>query len=491
MANKNYLTSITKTKLRLILLFFLAISPFLIFSSFLFLKDPLTWPDEGIFLDIANNLNTHGTLSTTLFKDAVPGLSKHAYWYPPLYFYALSIWTKAFGTSIISIRTLSVLIGIFSLATFFFLAEKLLKSGLYSALATAIIAIDPNFNQSARMARMEILVFLFMLISFLIYQTASKSNNKRALIYSGIFSSLAMVTHLIGILAPAIIIPTIIASSRKLTEKIKTIVLFAIPIVAVILAWLSTVIGNLNIFLSQMELQFAKKATTKSWIYYRWNDGQWQILIVLCLIAILIFGFYTYKNRSHENYFLLIGIIVSIFLVITGKVQWYFIFFQPFMALILTSLFKYARESSNIILQSGLNILLLIIVFINFNLIFSKLILFNRVNYSYSHYSSSILENIEPKNTVFLSVIPDPYLEIRNKNGLKFYEFPTMDVTLEKYKSMLDSSDYVVQNVSLVYPEYTSKYLSKNSLWEKTAGENAGYKTKIYKLKPPAQRDSS
>lgn len=448
-------------QIKIVLLFLLAIVPFLISSSLLYLKDPPPWPDEGILLDIANNLTTHGTFSTTLFRDSIPGITQQADWYPPVYSYTLSIWTNAFGTSIIAVRALSLMFGILSLAVFFQIARYLLNDNYYAALATFMLSIDPNFNQSSRIGRMETLTFFLILCSFLIILNALNSTKKRLYFISGIFSSLAILTHVIALLAPAIIALTILLSNIKIREKINAIFFFSVPIALGFMIWFLTILKTLNIFIAQMQMHLAKKAAVKSWILHRWTDGQWQILIVLCLISILIFAFYVYKYKGLKNYFLLIGITVSSLAVIYGKEMWYFVYFQPFLALILISLYKIARELLSGPKQISIKILLLIIAFINFNLIFSKITNFSKGSFDYNSFSNKIAENVEPNSAVFLSVIPDPYLALRGKNGLTFYEFPPLPVPPDKYKGILDSSDYAVVNAMFVFPDYTQQYLEK------------------------------
>ncbi len=474
-------------KIKIVLLFLLAITPFLIFSSLLYLKDPLPWPDEGIFLDIANNFSTKGTFSTILFKDTIPGMSQYAVWQPPMYSYFLSIWTNTFGTSIIAVRALSLLLGIFSLAVFFLIAKHIFNTYYYATLATLLLSIDPNFNQSSRIGRMDILAFFFILCSFLIILNALNSTNKKLYLCSGIFCSLAILSHVIALLAPAIIALSILLSSIKFREKVNAILFFSLPVALGFVIWFLTIIKTLNIFIAQMQMHLAKKAAVKSWVLHRWGDGQWQILIILCLIALFIFALHVYKNRSLKNYFLLAGFIISATTVIFSKEQWYFLYFQPFLALILISLLKNAKEESGIIKQTGIYTLLLIIAFISFNIIFSKMIIYNS-NFNFASFTKNISENIEPNSTVFLSVIPDPYLALRGKNGLKFYEFPPGPTQLDKYRGILNSSDYIVLNALFVFPDYTEQYLEKNSLSSKIIGEYSGYKTKIFKLKPPNQR---
>ena len=96
------------------LYFFLSIIPWIVLTSLLFLKDPMVWPDEAIFVDSAKTLLATGRLATNIFGDSIPGLTQHADWYPPLYFYLLAGWIRMFGASIESVRMLSV---IFSFAT--------------------------------------------------------------------------------------------------------------------------------------------------------------------------------------------------------------------------------------------------------------------------------------------------------------------------------------------------------------------------------------
>ena len=128
-----------------LLVFILAISPWIISTKILFLKDPPVWPDEAIFTETALNIIDHGVMRTDLFGGAVPGLSTRALWYPPLYFYILAGWIKIFGAGIEAIRALSVAIAFLSLVFVFVIFKRLTNSLIFTAMGLFCISYTTLF----------------------------------------------------------------------------------------------------------------------------------------------------------------------------------------------------------------------------------------------------------------------------------------------------------------------------------------------------------
>src|SRR3990167_9666327 len=177
---------------------------FILQSTILIVKDPPVWPDEAIYADIAKNWMTDRRLGPDVWQDAYLGARQHFYSYPPIFLYSLGVWFKTFGFSIISQRLFSLTIGVAFAIVFFFFAKSFFKNNplLYALLPLFTLTIDPFFAQSTRISRPEIVVIFFGTVSLLMLRIPSspKTNLKvrgLAVICSGVFSSLAFLTHFI------------------------------------------------------------------------------------------------------------------------------------------------------------------------------------------------------------------------------------------------------------------------------------------------------
>ena len=156
--------------------------PLFFTAGILFLTDPLVWSDEAIYVDIAKNWLQTGVLKTSMFGDAVYGLQTIAAWYPPLYFYVLGFWLKFFGTSIESVRVLSLFCATGALVSLFFLAKNLFKNRSLALLTVLLISTDYFFGRSSRIARMDMFTFLLLSLSYWFYFFKSRAEKKHLFI---------------------------------------------------------------------------------------------------------------------------------------------------------------------------------------------------------------------------------------------------------------------------------------------------------------------
>jgi len=88
--------------------------------------------------------------------------------HPPLYYLTLHTWMLVFGDSPIAARSLSLLLGLVSIAAVYFLAYELYdqQTGLITALLISLSAFHIQYSQTARMYSM---LFLFGVLSILFY----------------------------------------------------------------------------------------------------------------------------------------------------------------------------------------------------------------------------------------------------------------------------------------------------------------------------------
>jgi len=133
------------------------------------------------------------------FYDLIKALIKspeHA----PLYFIVARIWTEFFGSSIFSIRSLSVIFSILSLPSIYWLCRLLFKSSKPGWIAVLLLAISPlyvAYAQEARPYSLWLEIILLSQITLLIYL---RSNSLLNWFYYTIILILSLYTSLLSIL---------------------------------------------------------------------------------------------------------------------------------------------------------------------------------------------------------------------------------------------------------------------------------------------------
>lgn len=514
-------------KNRLITIAFLITSllPLLVSARLFFLKDQPVWPDEAIYTDTANNILQKGVFATNIFNGAIAGLERHAYWYPPLYFYLEAGWGSVFGFGIESVRSLSLLFGVGSVFIMFLLCLKLFRSPISASIGSLLLSTDLAFGRAARIGRMDMMNFFLILLALYISILADKGDqgDKRnkgiLLIISGFVAGLAVVTHPLGVIAPLTVFLYLVINNFGKKRMIKKIILFSLPVAVLGIGWLISMSGGWDIFLNQYKLQMVRKAPMTPYPIMLFNSLQsYRVLFSVYVVGVASLFFKIIMKRRKQDIFILIGMIVSTGMLLWGKEMWYLLYFQPFISLGLLSLFPqmslrgvpitigttrqshYRRNQvdlnnsllytiwgllhpdvkSGFAMTQGIVIISIIVIIIGLNLSFYKEV-YDAVGgdrKDYHVYTAKIETLIPPNKTIFLASIPDPYFDLQTKYTL--YEFPTVPVSDLAYRNLLDSSDFIVTN--LAFTDSTiNDYIRKNAV-KTTYIDISGYTTGVVEL---------
>ncbi len=213
-------------------------------------------PDEGLFIQPAQNLTEGKGMGTPLLDGLLPGIDQRTYWQPPVYFLALSAWGKLFGFDLLSARWFNRLLGVLGLLLLFTLARRWgLPSGV-SLFCVLWTALDLHYQYDANIARMDMLNLVFLLASVMAFTEGMKSQSELAFLTSGVFGALAVLTHLVSV--PAVFALLIYLAVRR---SIKQAVWFFLPLLLGLLGWLAYALQDWTAFVGQMALQFQRKET--------------------------------------------------------------------------------------------------------------------------------------------------------------------------------------------------------------------------------------
>lgn len=474
-----------KNILRFLLLIVVCLIPAFFAMTPVFLKDRPVWPDEAFFVDSVKTLATTGRLATNIFGNTIPGMKQNALWNPPLYFYALAGWIKVFGSSIEAVRMLSVVLSVFALGVFFTIAKFLFKNFYLALFGTLFLAFDLHFSESSRMARMEMLTFLFLLLSLLVFLQAEKRENTKLFLLAGILAGIATLVHPLGFIAPAVLTLDSLIGYILCKEKFSKALLIIVPVGIANLIWLLSIKDYLNILFIQYGLQFARKSLAPPFAVALFETNPfWRIIFVLYILLVLVQINQTIKRRNKLNVFLLVGFFVSTAVFMWGKEMWYLLYFQPFMTLIILSLLKNYKKLESKIVSLGVFLSAGVIFLFNPYLFISQLILPG----DYHAFTKQIIQSLPKHGDIFIASIPDPYFDLQSNKNLKFYEALTVPVPKKAYKKLLDSSDYIVQDfIPDTMDEFYTDYLSKN-LQSFVTIRNGTYEVSVIQLVPRNQR---
>jgi dolichyl-phosphate-mannose-protein mannosyltransferase len=155
-------------------------------------------------------------------RDALNIISKHADLHPEhpqLAKLFIVAGIKIFGDTPLGWRFFSIIFGSISIAVFYLICRKLKLSKVVSSISTFILAFENLTFVQSSVAMLDIFLYTFMLLSFLLYL-----NRKN--ITSGIFISLSALVKINGILAGVVIlIHFIFAESKKVWINIIKIII--------------------------------------------------------------------------------------------------------------------------------------------------------------------------------------------------------------------------------------------------------------------------
>lgn len=212
-----------KNNLEIILLSFILLAG--IFLRFWNLNStPGWWPDEGVYLNIANNL-IHS--KAQMFSFTYPFVP-----HPPLYFFVVSLFIKIFGYKMIAIRLVSAVSGSILIYLVYLIGKTINKStlGLIAAFLIAVMPETVVFSRYGLPYNLLILLIALVLYFFIKYHLYKKTKD---LYLSSACAGLALATSYSGIVLPFFLLIYGLYSliTKKINRKqfIISILLCSIP----------------------------------------------------------------------------------------------------------------------------------------------------------------------------------------------------------------------------------------------------------------------
>lgn len=277
---------------------------------------PGWWPDEGVMLNIATNLS-HGKMQ--MFSFTYP-MNPH----PPLFFLLAVPFIKIFGSSILTTRLISALLGTITVFVVYEIGKKI-KDSLAGIVAALLVACLPSVILTSRIGlSYELLAALYALTLLLTISWDQKKHYK-TLIAASVLASLCAITSYSGIVAIIFIIGFVaIRSWRRLPFAI--VFCFLLPVLYV----LSMLILSRDPFLHDLRYMFARPETQ---IGIRQVAGSFSRLWSNFPILILGLLGLIFTKKKVGIYVLGFLLLITLIEFKTRGYWWYMMTFLPLMPL--------------------------------------------------------------------------------------------------------------------------------------------------------------
>ncbi len=268
-------------KINFVLVKFLFSTLFVLMLGLTLYKKFPIFMDEALYLDIVKNFVAGKGFNTTLFKDFIPYVEQFSFWYPPIYFLVLAGLIKIFGMSIALGRLFSLACGLGVLVVIDRLAKPLIKNENLVLLVWLLLLTDHYFQDGSVVARMDILAVLLTSLTLLFHQRFLNSKQDKDNLMSGVFASLALLTHptaSIGLMA--IGLNLLLQRTPNWRLKIKNCLLWGLPILLGLIFWLFSLVRHWDVFLLQNQVQMHRKAFAPSYVLEIFKYKPWERLIL-------------------------------------------------------------------------------------------------------------------------------------------------------------------------------------------------------------------
>ncbi|MCW4016190.1 MAG: glycosyltransferase family 39 protein, partial [Candidatus Bathyarchaeota archaeon] len=165
-------------------------------------------------------------------------------YYPPLFDAITAITYAIIGSSLFSVRLVSLGFGILSVWAVFEYAYKLYgpKQALISSV---LLASMPGFILVSRLALLETVLVFFFSISLLLFFSWTQTNNQKHLLLSGIMLGLGFLAkYQTGIAGAVMLVSVLFLRKKPVKYNMRKILFVALIAAVVILPWLFVAYNN-------------------------------------------------------------------------------------------------------------------------------------------------------------------------------------------------------------------------------------------------------
>jgi 4-amino-4-deoxy-L-arabinose transferase-like glycosyltransferase len=211
--------------------------------------------DEGWFANPAFNLVTYGHMGTTVIEEAnlpmTTGIHALTYWIMPLQVLTQAAWYKLFGFGLFTMRSLSILFGLISLAAWFSIIRSFTPDKSVALLTVFLVAIDFAFVRGAANGRMDMMCAALNFSAIALYLRLREHRLGLAILVANSLLAASLLTHPNGVLGLFFLVPLALLLDRP-RMKLSHLVVAGLPYLLGAAAYAPYVMRDLPLFVTQL-----------------------------------------------------------------------------------------------------------------------------------------------------------------------------------------------------------------------------------------------
>ena len=309
---------------------------------------PLWAADEQTYSQwAAHMVKTGDYLQPWAFGDVALWIGK-----PPLFMWLMSLAYQVFGVNNFASRFWSVVFGVLSLISIFYLGKKLYNSRV-GFLSAFVLGTFTTFYLFARHAMTDIPFVFFILASMYFFLLSEKNEGaNRYAVLSGLFFGLALMTKQVqALLIPLIIIFYLAVTKRSIrfffTKRFTLFWGVGLLVVSPWVIYMTIQFGTefWRVFLIYSNIIRATipiEGHVEGYFYYftQLLNSETQLWVILLPFAVGLSIFFSVINRSKSDILILVwmSIVLIVFTIAQTKLYWYILPAFPAFALTVGSL---------------------------------------------------------------------------------------------------------------------------------------------------------
>jgi len=396
-----------KTK---ILLAFAAVL-YIAWNLFFLDKYPIIDLDDACMAEPAWSFVNTGHFSAPSFEGSY-GLEKSDIYHGRLYIASISPFFKLFGVGPFQARIGSFLTGLFVLFLTYLIAKKLFSNSV-ALKSIILLSISGLFIICAHRARQEMLLVLFILLSFYLFLTSVEKKSILLFFFAGLIAGLSADIHLNGVIVPIMLFVLFVHEYKLRFIKEKGFWVCMAGVLTGVLWWIIThIMLDINLFNEQWNGFVMKEIGTpgassgfnliklcanelKRYIFWFWSTTAHRNMVELVLLMIGLGGV-AMKRGKNENILIvsILTFVIMFTLIVSQKAPYYIFLFFPFLIIL------FVKGLENVKLSKY--------IFAAFVLFYITLMFFVSMKYddvNYSNYGHEVRNYVPPGRSVLADTI--------------------------------------------------------------------------------------
>jgi len=379
------------------ILFFIFTVIYVIINLVYLDKYPLIWADDAFLTEVSYNFLKTGNFGSILCTGY--GLEKSHVVYGRIYLLAVAGSYYLFGVGPFQARIVSFLCGLVVLFLTYSIAKRLFNEKV-AMFSSAFLGLTHIFIVHSHMARPDIVVAMFILLTIHLFLLAKEKMSLRLYFLCGLVASLTIDVHPPGGIAIVTLGSLVLLHIKSLNKKI--ILITGAGVILGLLWWIymhiltdpATFFWQWGSYWSKFEPPPAHgfslieifKNEAKRYVEFFWK-GRFHrnmFLLVLFVFSTISAAILSIRQKSYPHGLLLTVLfsgIITLTFVVPNKTTFYFIYIFPVLSVLSAdSLFRSIKNSQTLLRTAGVVLLTgTFLVFTSENVY--KLVKFREANY--------------------------------------------------------------------------------------------------------------